>query len=326
MENKTFTLAEVKSEASEFLKIKKARNETTYLNYRTSFNYFIYYLENIAEVKAIGRSNIEKLLESFQVNLLDGFSYKVEETERTVKVKASGVNTHVRRIKTFLNKCLGLSVELEKLPVNNPEYKALSVQDVQLLINECSNLWKKEEIALRNSILIRFLFNTGFRINEALTIKTENLFSEDGSYFVRIHEKGKPKGTLTKIIISEEDFNSINHYISIKKVPSDFVFSTTRAGTEGKAKALSRQYFNRDVKKLASYVDVKYNKHISKTVENNSSHVFRHSRAVYLLNTEGADIMKVKNFLRHGSINSTQIYLNPEEEAVNEIRINNILK
>ena len=151
--------------------------------------------------------------------------------------------------------------------------------------------------------------------------------SEDGFYYVKVHEKGTAKGTLSKpIAISEEDYNSLKEYIEAKSVPSDFVFSTTRTSEDGKAKALSRQYFNKDIKKLASYVDAKYNRNISKIVENNSSHVFRHSRAVALLNEDKVDIMKVKKFLRHDSINSTQIYLNPEEEAVNELRINNILK
>ena len=325
MENKEYTLTEIESEVNDFLELKKL-NETTYINYRTSFNYFIYFLTNIAEVKTIGKSNIKKVLEAFQVALLDGFNYKVEDKERTVKIKPSGVNTHIRRIKTFLNKSLGLSVELETVPVNDPEYKSLKVKDIQLLINECSNCFKSEEVALRNATLIRFLFNTAFRINEALSLRTGNLFSEDGSYYVLIQEKGKPKGTLTKVVISEEDYNSLNDYIKVKSVPSDFVFSTTRTSTDGKAKALSRQYFNHDVKKLAYYVDAKHKRNISKIVENNSSHVFRHSRATTLLNEDKVDIMKVKKFLRHKSINSTQIYLNPEEEAVNIIRVNNILK
>ena len=64
-------------------------------------------------------------------------------------------------------------------------------------------------------------------------------------------------------------------------------------------------------------------KDISKTVENNSSHVFRHSKATYLLNTVKEDVVTVKEVLRHSSIDSTLIYLNPKEEAINKVRINN---
>lgn len=323
MINKEYTLEEVKNIASEFLERKKAINETTFKNYRTSINYFVYYITDIAKTNVIRAGNIAILLEGFQASLFEGFLYKNNESERTVKVKASGVNTHVRRIKTFLNKCLGFTVELTKLNVAKPKYKSLAVKEIELLINECSNYWSNEEISKRNETLIKFLFNTAFRINEALTLRTENIFSENGSYYVRIHEKGKANGVLTEIAISENTFNLLHDYINIKSVPSDFVFSTTRAGTDGKAKALSREWFNKDVKKLANYTDMKHGTNIYKTVENNSSHVFRHSKATYLLNVKKEDIITVKEILRHSSIDSTLIYLNPQEEAINKVRVNN---
>lgn len=63
------------------------------------------------------------LIERFQRKLLNGFNYKINETKRFVKIKPNRVNTHIRRIKTFLNKCLELPVELAKLNINKPKYK-----------------------------------------------------------------------------------------------------------------------------------------------------------------------------------------------------------
>ncbi len=323
MENREYTLEEVKSEASEFLKEKKSINETTYINYRTSINYFIYYLEHISKYNSINLINKDKIVKGFQANLFEGFTYEVEDTKRTVKVKANGVNTHVGRIKAFLNSYLGFRVDVKKLSVNKPKYKSLKLEEIKLLINECPNKWKKEEIAVRNSTLIQFLFNTAFRINEALGIRTEDFYNKDGSYYVKIHEKGKASGVLTEVPISENTANLLNKYIKLKAVPSDFLFSTTRASTDGKAKALSRRYFNNEIIKLATYVDLKHGTNILATVENNSSHVFRHSKATYLLNTVKEDVVTVKSILRHDSIESTLVYLNPEEEAVNKIRVDN---
>ena len=322
MLNKQYTLDEVKTVASDFLARKRARNETTFKNYRTSLNYFLYYVEDIAKASVIGNDNAGILLEGFQGSLFEGFTYAANGIKRPVKVKANGVNTHVRRINTFI-KCLGFSVELNKLNVAKPKYKSLAVNEIELLINECSNKWPNEEIATRNATLIKFLFNTAFRINEALTLRTENIFSENGSYYVSIHEKGKAKGVLTEVAISEKTFNLLNDYINIKSVPSEFVFSTTRAGTDGKAKPLTRQNFNKYIIDLAEYTDNKHGTNISKTVENNSSHVFRHSKATYLLNVKKEDIITVKEILRHSSIDSTLIYLNPQEEAINKVRISN---
>lgn len=323
MEDRIYSLAEVKSEANDFLNRKKAINNTTFLNYRTSIKYFIYYLEDIAEVSEITSDNIANLLEDFQAILFNGFNYKVEGAERFVKVKASGVNTHVRRVKTFLNKCLKMNPELNKLPVNKPKYKSLSIEDIKLMISECSNYWSNEEIAIRTATLIKFLFNTAFRIEEALGIKTSDIFEEEGSYYVVIHEKGKAKGVLTEIAISENTYNLLHDYINIKSVPSTYVFSSVKASGNGRSKQFSRRQFNNNIIKLASYTDLKNGTNISKTVENNSSHVFRHSKATYLLNVKKEDVVTVQKVLRHSSINSTLIYLNPEEEAINKVRISN---
>ena len=375
MANRNYSLTEVKKEASDFLNIKKDRNKTTYLNYRTSINYFLYYLENVAEETVLGTDNKEKVLEGFQGSLLKGFKYVVKDVEKEVeivkevKVKPSAVNTHIRRIKTFLNRCLGLTVELAKLNVNKPKYKSLTKAEVELLIAECFNYWfidktnyskevieaieevkqKKRkyyltieeiseleidlpelekykannEIAVRNAILIRFLFNTAFRINEALTLEAANVISEEGSYYVIIHEKGKASGVLTEVAISENTYKMLMDYIAIKSVPSDFVFSSVKASDNGKAKAFSRQQFNKSIINLAAYVDNNEGTNISKTVKNNSSHVFRHSKATYLLNEVKEDVVTVKEVLRHSSIDSTLIYLNPKEEAINLVRINN---
>ena len=338
MENKSYTLEEVKKEANLFLNAK-AGNINTYLSYRTSLNYFLYYLEHIVQVNKVECRNITTLIEAYQTSLFNGFTYEVESAEaligfneenfkpihKEIKLSASGVNSNIRRIKTFFNKCFNIEVELKKLDEGEAKYKALKNDEVEKLIDNCSNKWKKEEIAIRNATLIRFLFNTGFRISEALGIKTNEIYEKNnGCQYVKIQEKGKRKKT--EVRIAESDYEHIKEYISLKAVPSDFIFSTTKASEDGKAKKLSRQQFNRDVKALARYVDSEEGTNISEVVKNNSSHVFRHSAAINQLEYYTVDIMKVKKFLRHSSINSTQIYLNASDSEVDEIRINNILK
>lgn len=324
MEEKTYNLNEVKAEASDFLKRKKARNLTTYKNYKTTINYFIYYLTNIAKTNLLTDSNKEILIEGFQGALIEGFNYKTDESERIVKVKPSAVNTHIRRTKTFLNS-IGLNTEkIKPLEVNKPKYKSLKPDEIKLLISECYNKWTNEEIAIRNATLIQFLFNTAFRINEALNIKTFDFYKENDCYFVRIHEKGKAEGELTPIPISDNTAELLRRYIKIKSVPSDYIFSSIKPSKKtGKAQRLRRENFNKYIIDLAKYVDLKYNTCILKTVKNNSSHVFRHSKATYLLNDKKEDVITVKEILRHSSINSTLIYLNPEEEKITNVRISN---
>ena len=319
MAYKEFKLNEVKKESKRFLEAKENQNINTFKNYRTSINYFIYYVENVIACDVVSSDNITQILEMFKGSLFAGFEYN----NRTVKIKASGVNTHLRRVKTFLNKCLGLKAEINKFDVADAKYKALPINEIKLLINECGNFFKSNEIAVRNATLIRFLFNTALRINEALTLKEENVIADGNEFYIKIHEKGKAKGELTSVAISEKTYKNLMDYITIKAVESDFVFSTTRNSKDGKAKPLARENFNLDMRKLANYVDSLHATNISSTIANNSSHVFRHSRAVYLLKEAKQDVVTVQKILRHRSISSTLIYLNPQEEEINKVRISN---
>lgn len=319
MEYKEYKLNKVKQESERFLNAKKNQNENTFINYRASINYFIYYVENVIACDVVSSDNINQILESFKGSLLAGFEYN----NRTVKIKSSGVNTHLRRVKSFLKKCLGLKSDVKYFDEGEPKYKALTVKEIELLINECNNVFKSNEIAVRNAILIRFLFNTALRINEALTLKEENVIADGNEFYIKIHEKGKPKDQLTGVAISEKTYNSLIAYMDLKAVKSDFVFSTTRTSKDGKAKPLARENFNADIRKLANYVDKKHATNISDIISNNSSHVFRHSRAIYLLKECKADVVTVKKILRHKSINSTLIYLNPNDDEIKEVRINN---
>jgi len=319
MEYKEFTLDKVKQESERFLKAKADQNKNTFINYRASINYFLYYVENVIACDVVSSENINQILECFKGSLLAGFQYK----NRTVKIKSSGVNTHLRRVKSFLKKCLGLKTNVQYYDEGDAKYKALKVNEINLLINECSSFFKSNEIAVRNATLIRFLFNTALRINEALTLKEENVIADDGEYYIKIHEKGKPKDQLTEVAISEKTYNSLKDYINIKAVKSDFVFSTTRSSQDGKAKPLARENFNANIRKLAKYVDANHKTNISDIISNNSSHVFRHSRAVHLLKECKADVVTVKKILRHRSISSTLIYLNPNDDEIKEVRINN---
>ena len=331
MEEKKYSIKEVEKKANDFLKDKKKINNTTFLNYRTSFKYFIYYLKYISEETYLGTDNKETIIEGFQGSLFSGFVYSVEDNEKTIELKASGVNTHIRRIKTFLNKRLNLKIDsdsVKTLKESEAKYKSLSKEEIELLITECSNKWTKEEIAVRTSTLIQFLFNTAFRVEEALGILTSNVYSKDSKYYVKIQEKGNAKGDLTEVPISENSFNLINHYINLKAVPSDYVFSSTKPSKEleGKSKKYSRENFNKAIRDLAKYVDNKHKKegiNISDVIKNNSSHVFRHSKLSYLLRVKKEDVVTVQKIARHSSINSTLIYLNPSKEAINLVRINN---
>lgn len=372
------TLEELRVKANEFLDDKHDENMTTFKNYRTSINYFLYLMNCFKpRFDDINDDNKYEALNKFKNCLLNGFTYEVtfekvigyaqqnfkpniirvytylgvpiyeEKTvKRIVKVKANGVNTHLRRIATLFNAKLPLEIKYRKMSkcqVEKPKYKSLIKDHVDLLFNECFNCWSKKEIAKRNKTLMELLYYNGLRIREALemTIEDTNFIDYDDKTNkatlkdnvdkceIKIHQKGRHEKDRF-VTISDKTKNEMEmaehiiEYINIKNVPSDFIFSTTRASADGKAKPLSRQYFNKDIIKLAKYVDEHHEtktdvyNNISEVIENNSSHVFRHSRAKILLKY-GVDLMTVKQFLRHSALSSTMVYTNSDDAEIDNI-------
>ena len=312
----------LKKESSNFLKRKKAINETTAKAYKTSLKYFIYYTENIYLTHEINQKNIKHILEGFKGCLNNGLTITEENKTKTITFKPSTMNTHIKRVETFL-RSLDFDIKINKYRVNERKYKALSYDQLLLFFSNPEECFKNKELALRTQTLIKFLFNTGFRINEALNIELENLYTENNNYFVKIHEKGRPKAELTIIDISKELYEMLIHYVNNKKYESKYLFSSLKANNEGKANKLTNKEASKNIIKLSKYIDAKYNINTYDIIKNNSTHVFRHSRAVYLLNIKKCDILEVKEILRHSNINTTMLYLNEKEETIKNLRINN---
>lgn len=309
-------LKEIKKEKNEFITRKKAINSDTASAYNISIGYFIKYLEDTTEETIeLTETILNKKLEEFKGVLKTG-ALIIDNKPKTFKT--STINTHLKRCITFL-RSLNYNITVSKFRVNNERPKALTYEEILLLINEAENCFKNHELAIRTKTLIRFLFNTGFRINEALTITLANLYERDNNYYVKIHEKGKATDSLLEVAISEKTYNSLMDYLSIKQYESIYLFS----GLKPTAKKLTRNVISENFKTLASFVDTKYNTNLLDTVKNNSTHFLRKSKASYLLNVKKYDVVEVKEILRHTNINTTLSYLHKKEDHINNIRVNN---
>jgi len=321
-------MQKLKTKRRQFLRNKRAQNENTYKSYKTSLKYFFQYLKEY-EINRITDENKRETLDGFKTYLNEGFIYDDGRSKepKNIKLKASGINSNLKRARTFLN-YIGFpvtSTEVSPLPVNAPDYKALRFEDINKLINNAPLCFRDKEKALRIQTLIKLLFNTGLRIGEALPLKIEDMHQDrnTGQYYLNFHEKGKARGVYSKIVIPAKTHHDLKYYIENKAIKeSPYIFTASR-GYKGKAPGhVTRQSFNNDIIKLAKFTDKQEHTNIFNIVNGNSSHVFRHSRAVYLLTVEKRDIMEVRDILRHKNINTTQIYLKPREDIINNIREN----
>lgn len=82
-----------------------------------------------------------------------------------------------------------------RLPVMPP--KALTLEQIQQLLGQCKRLarqgGRKGFSARRDAFFIRFAFDTGFRLSEALSVRLEDIDDATGTILIRQGKGGQPR-------------------------------------------------------------------------------------------------------------------------------------
>ncbi|MDR2681843.1 MAG: tyrosine recombinase XerC [Holosporaceae bacterium] len=149
----------------------------------------------------------------------------------------------------------------------------------------------------RDRALFTLLYCTGMRINEALSIKTQDVAAE-----IKITGKGKKDRVVLLLPLALE---RIRRYIS--SCPHDISGGYLFVGVMGKK--LHASYVDNRLQKLR----IMYN-----LPDHASAHAFRHSFATHLLQ-RGADLRSVQELLGHESLSSTQIYTDVDDYNILKI-------
>lgn len=165
--------------------------------------------------------------------------------------------------------------------------KALSLDEVRGLLD----VDKNNSLALRDSAMIEFLYSSGLRVSELISLKVSDINFEAG--FIRVLGKGSKE----RVVPAHPGaFERVKQYIEglrpklLKKKQSDYLFITTRG------RPMSRQRFWQTLKSYGSLAGVEL-----------SPHVLRHSFATHMLEG-GADLRSLQMMLGHSDISSTQVY------------------
>jgi len=148
-------------------------------------------------------------------------------------------------------------------------------------------------IAYRNKILIEFLYSTGCRVSEVLSIKISDIDLKRG--FVKVLGKGSKERVVPiyeKLLDIIPDYLRIRHTYFVKERDNGYLFLNKNGGK------LSRVMCFNIIKKACK--DANINKNVS-------PHTIRHSFATHLL-TNGADLRTIQLLLGHSNISTTEIY------------------
>ena len=169
----------------------------------------------------------------------------------------------------------------------------------------------RENEKLRNWALIAFLYGTGLRIDEALSMSMEagkSIIQRDGEpVAVRVIGKGNKERLVP---LGEEAVYWIENYLEhgrpwmLNGQTLDVLFPSNRS------QQMTRQTFWHRIKHYAILAGI--------DSERLSPHVLRHAFATHLLN-HGADLRVVQMLLGHSDLSTTQIYTHVATERLKQL-------
>ena len=202
------------------------------------------------------------------------------ENKRTLNRKLSSINTffHFCHLQSFTHE--KIKIPMAKVPKNLPKY--LSAEEILSGLEMIDRTTVK---GLRDHALILFLYASGCRISEALSVERADIV--DGWLRIRF-AKGEKERVVPLAPVATE---ALAAYLSEQTMASSYLWLNY------KGDVLSRISAYKIVKK---YLGV-------------SPHVLRHSFASSLI-IGGADLRVVQELLGHSSLETTQIYTHIQKQ------------
>lgn len=193
-------------------------------------------------------------------------------------------------------------VETAKIPERQVDF--LELEEFERL---CAAASGASEVACRDRALLEFLFSSGLRVSELVSLDRESVNLDAGELSVR----GKG-GKLRMVFVSDRARIALQRYLDTRKDADPALFVSTQRGFARHSDG-DRRITVRTVERIVARLAVKAG--LTKQVH---PHTLRHSFATDLLRN-GADIRSVQALLGHSSITTTQIYTHVTDEGLREV-------
>ncbi|MGL4913599.1 MAG: tyrosine-type recombinase/integrase [Romboutsia sp.] len=242
------------------------------------------------------------------------YLYRTEElnndmVDKLMKQVFTGGNRHYKDFLYHVNKDKPSNKNILKLKEPRRKIKVLTKEEMQEVYNATTNI--------RDEFLIKLLFETGFRIGEALSLFIEDIiFDHNKGHRIKLVYRGelvngaRLKTGEREIHISQELIDLFDDYaydiLDELEIDTNFVFVKLKGKNKGEPLEYSdvSDLFKRLKKKTG--IDV-------------HAHLLRHTHATLYYQTT-KDIKQVQERLGHSQIQTTMnMYLHPSDE---EIRAN----
>ena len=207
--------------------------------------------------------------------------------------KPASVSLAMSALRFLYDEMMGKGL-FAKIKLPKPEKKlptVLSKEEIRNMLDCTKNA--------KHKLLIAFLYSSGLRVSEAVSIKIDNLDLNERMGIVRAGKGKKDRN----IILSESLVNDLRKYLDGRKDENPYVFSI-------KGRHIAIRQAQRIVSDAAKKAGIK------KRV---FCHALRSSFATHLLEA-GTDIRVIQELLGHSDLSTTQRYTKVSREQLKKVK------
>ncbi len=278
-------------------------------------DFFISYLQNERRLSPLTSKAYKIDLDAFQNFIADTAVDQIKHEDLrawVVSLSESGIshrsiNRKIACLKSYfkflkLKKHISVDpsalIKSLKTPKNLPNF--LSEESMQK-VNDLP-IFSSDFSGLRDQLILEFLYGTGVRLAELISIKVVDV----DTFGSKVKVLGKRNKVRIMPIHKELNVLIVSY---LEQRALQFSSSNPILLVTDKNDELYPVFVQRKVKTYLEYVS---------TVAKKSPHILRHSFATHLLN-RGADLNAIKELLGHANLAATQIYTHNSIEKLKEI-------
>lgn len=277
--------------------------------YATTFSLFVVFFSEVRK-KKINLITLDDITKTTVLSFL-------EWLEKVKKNNVSTRNARLAALKSFFQYLEYRNIKdiakwQDLINVKTKRYNQdkivgfLSNEEMTILLAEPGIDSKKK---MRDTVLLSLMYDTGCRVQELCDFTPSSLHFGDITTIKIIGKGGKAR----VVPLSEKCVSLIKHYM--EKV----IFFTSYANkyplfSKTSNQKLSRNTINALINK---YIKSAKSKHEALFLHRISPHSFRHTRAIHLLDA-GVDMIWIKDFLGHSSLQTTEKYVKLSDKKKRE--------
>lgn len=274
-----------------YLVIQRNMSFNTIRSYKCTFKLLIRYITNIKNIP-IKNINFNIINRELIIDFLDYIENETNASIRTRNQRLAVIKSFYAYVKDanpeqLINIQQILTIKCKKEV--KKEFDYLTKEEINTFLNSIPTNFNK---GIRDYILIMLLYDSGARAQEIINLKVEDL-RLDSNPVVRLFGKGNKYRTIP---ITNNTKDILLKYIEINKLSINSILFPNPKG-------------NYATTKMITHIIDKYSDIIDKNIH---PHTFRHSRAMHLLEAE-VNIIYIRDFLGHNSIETTEIYAKANE-------------